>query len=57
MLKRKHVLGVALLLSAPRVGSPARPPWGSRKLGTALRFLESSASAACAFNLGALRGS
>ena len=29
------------LLSAPRAGPcPARPPWGSRKLGAARRFLE-----------------
>ena len=31
----------ALLVSAPRVGSPTRPPRGSRKLGAARRFLES----------------
>jgi hypothetical protein len=30
-----------VLLSAPRAGlRPARPPWGSRKLGAARRFLE-----------------
>ncbi|OIQ90306.1 hypothetical protein GALL_278180 [mine drainage metagenome] len=32
-----------LLLSAPRAGlRPARPPWGSTKLGAARRFLESA---------------
>ncbi len=29
-------------LSAPRVGSPTRPPWGSRELGAARRSLESA---------------
>lgn len=34
------------LLSAPRVGTPTRPPWGSRKLGAALPFLESPVATA-----------
>ncbi len=33
--------GCFMLPTAPRVGSPTRPPWGSRKLGAARRFLES----------------
>ncbi len=31
-------------MSTPRFGSPTRPPWGSRKLGTALPFHESGRS-------------
>ncbi|WP_079417784.1 urea carboxylase [Thiomonas intermedia] len=38
--------GDVLHLSAPWVGSPTRPPWGSRKLGAALRFLERTGAAA-----------
>ena len=35
-------LGKDWLVSAPRAGPrPTRPPWGSRKLGAALRFLKS----------------
>ncbi len=38
--RSEHRWPASHLLSAPRVGLPTHPPWGSRKLGAALRFIE-----------------